>query len=439
MAKLTFVGGIHPYDGKDLSKDRPIADVLPGNELVYPLSQHIGAPAKPIVAKGDRVLMGQKIAESGGFVSAPIYASVSGTVKTLEARRVVTGDQVMSIVVENDGQYEDVGFRPREDAKSLSREEIVDIIKEAGIVGMGGAGFPTHVKLSPKEPEKIDYVIANCAECEPYLTSDYRRMLEEPEKLVGGLRIALQLFPNATGILAVEDNKPDCVSLLRGLVKDDPKISVKALKTKYPQGGERQLIYATTGRRINSTMLPADVGCVVNNVDTIVAVYRAVMEGRPLIERIVTVTGDAVAVPQNFRVKIGTSYSQVLEAAGGFKSTPEKIICGGPMMGFGMFDLNVPTTKTSTALLALSKDEVSAMEPGPCINCGRCVDVCPGRVVPSRLADYAERFDEEAFLAGYGMECCECGCCSFVCPAKRQLTQEIKSMRKILLAKRKKS
>ena len=438
MAKLTFVGGIHPYDGKDLSKDRPIADVLPGNELVYPLSQHIGAPAKPIVAKGDRVLMGQKIAESGGFVSAPIYASVSGTVKTLEARRVVAGDQVMSIVVENDGQYEDVGFRPREDAKSLSREEIVDIIKEAGIVGMGGAGFPTHVKLSPKEPEKIDYVIANCAECEPYLTSDYRRMLEEPEKLVEGLRIALQLFPNATGILAVEDNKPDCVSLLRGLVKDDPKISVKALKTKYPQGGERQLIYATTGRRINSTMLPADVGCVVNNVDTIVAVYRAVMEGRPLIERIVTVTGDAVAVPQNFRVKIGTSYSQVLEAAGGFKSTPEKIICGGPMMGFGMFDLNVPTTKTSTALLALSKDEVSAMEPGPCINCGRCVEVCPGRVIPSRLADYAERFDAEAFLANYGMECCECGCCSFICPAKRPLTQQIKSMRKILLAKKKK-
>ncbi len=438
MAKLTFVGGIHPYDGKDLSKDRPIADVLPGNELVYPLSQHIGAPAKPIVAKGDRVLMGQKIAESGGFVSAPIYASVSGTVKTLEARRVVAGDQVMSIVVENDGQYEDVGFRPREDAKSLSREEIVDIIKEAGIVGMGGAGFPTHVKLSPKEPEKIDYVIANCAECEPYLTSDYRRMLEEPEKLVEGLRIALQLFPNATGILAVEDNKPDCVSLLRGLVKDDPKISVKALKTKYPQGGERQLIYATTGRRINSTMLPADVGCVVNNVDTIVAVYRAVMEGRPLIERIVTVTGDAVAVPQNFRVKIGTSYSQVLDAAGGFKSTPEKIICGGPMMGFGMFDLNVPTTKTSTALLALSKDEVSAMEPGPCINCGRCVEVCPGRVIPSRLADYAERFDAEAFLANYGMECCECGCCSFICPAKRPLTQQIKSMRKILLAKKKK-
>ena len=438
MAKLTFVGGIHPYDGKDLSKDRPIADLLPGSELVYPLSQHIGAPAKAIVAKGDRVLMGQKIAESGGFVSAPIYASVSGTVKAIETRRVVTGDLVMSIVVENDGQYEDVGFAPRESTRGMSREEIVNVIKEAGIVGMGGAGFPTHVKLSPREPEKIDYIIANCAECEPYLTSDYRRMLEEPEKLVGGLRIILQLFPNASGILAVEDNKPDCISLLRGIVKDDPKITVKALKTKYPQGGERQLIYAVTGRKINSAMLPADVGCVVNNVDTVVAVYRAVMEGKPLMERIVTVTGDAVAAPQNFRVRIGTSYSELLEAAGGFRGTPEKIICGGPMMGFGMFDLNVPTTKTSTALLALSKDDVSAMEPGPCINCGRCVEVCPGRVIPSRLADYAERFDEEAFLEHHGMECCECGCCSFICPAKRPLTQQIKSMRKIQLAKKKK-
>lgn len=438
MAKLTFVGGIHPYDGKELSKDKPIQDISPGAELVYPLSQHIGAPAAAIVAKGDRVLAGQKIAEAGGFVSAPIYASVSGTVKVVEPRRVVTGDMVMSIVVENDGLYEDVGFYPMAPLEKLSREEILDIIREAGIVGMGGAGFPTHVKLSPKDPKKIDYVIANCAECEPYLTSDYRRMLEEPEKLIGGIKIILKLFEKAHGILAVEDNKPDCINLLKQLTKDEPRISVKALKTKYPQGGERSLIYAVTGRRINSTMLPADVGCVVNNVDTIVAVYRAVMEGRPLMERIVTVTGDAVANPRNFRVKIGTSYQDILEAAGGFKVTPEKMICGGPMMGFGMFDLNVPTTKTSTALLGLTKDEVSAMEPGPCINCGRCVEVCPGRVIPSKLADYAERFDEQAFLDNYGMECCECGCCSFICPAKRPLTQEIKSMRKIQLAKRKK-
>lgn len=438
MAKLTFIGGVHPYDGKELSKEKPIQEVLPKGELVYPLSQHIGAPAKPVVAKGDRVLAGQKIAESAGFVSASIYASVSGTVKAIEPRRVVTGDSIMSIIVENDGLYEDVGFYPVAPVDKLEKEEIIQIIKEAGIVGMGGAGFPTHVKLSPKEPEKIDYVIANCAECEPFLTSDYRRMLEEPEKLIGGLKIILKLFDNAQGILAVEDNKPDCISLLKQLTRDEKRISVKALRTKYPQGAERQIIFATTGRKIHSKMLPADVGCVVNNVDTIVSVYRAVAEGRPLMERIVTVTGDAISNPRNFRVRIGTSYRQLVEEAGGFQRTPEKIICGGPMMGFGMFDLDVPTTKTSTALLALSRDDVSAMEPGPCINCGRCVEVCPGRVVPSRLADYAEHFDEEAFLKNNGMECCECGCCSFICPAKRPLTQEIKSMRKIQLAKKKK-
>lgn len=438
MARLTFTGGIHPYDGKALSKDKPIQDILPGRELAYPLSQHIGAPAKPVVAKGDRVLAGQKLAEGGGFVSAPIHASVSGTVKAIEPRRVATGDMVMSIVIENDGQYEEAEHPVPAPWEEMGREEIIELIREAGIVGMGGAGFPTHVKLSPRKPEEIEYCIANCAECEPYLTSDYRRMLEEPEKLVNGLKIYLKLFGNARGILAVEDNKPDCISLLKKLTKNEPKISVKALRTKYPQGGERQLIYAVTGRKINSTMLPADVGCVVNNVDTLVAVYRAVAEGKPLTERIVTVTGDAVADPRNFRVRIGTSYADVLEAAGGFAQPPVKIICGGPMMGFGMFGLNVPTTKTSTALLALTQDEVSMMKPGPCINCGRCVEVCPGRVIPSRLADYAEHYDEEAFLENYGMECCECGCCSFVCPAKRPLTQEIKSMRKIQLAKRKK-
>lgn len=437
MARLTFTGGIHPYDGKELSKDKPIQEILPKGELVYPLSQHIGAPAKPIVAKGDRVLAGQKIAESVGFVSAPVHASVSGTVKSIEPRRVVTGEQVMSIIVENDGLYEDVGFYPVAPVEKLDREEILQIINEAGIVGMGGAGFPTHVKLSPKEPRKIEYVIANCAECEPYLTSDYRRMKEEPDKLIGGLKMLLKLFGNAQGILAVEDNKPDCVALLKQLTRDEKRLSVRALKTKYPQGAERQLIYAVTGRKINSFMLPADVGCVVNNVDTLVSVFRAVAEGRPLMERIVTVTGDAIVNPRNFRVRIGTNYRELAEEAGGFRGEPAKIICGGPMMGFGMFDLNVPVSKTSTALIALSKDEVSALEPGPCINCGRCVEVCPGRIVPSLLADYAERFDEEAFLKHNGLECCECGCCSYICPAKRHLTQEIKSMRKIQLAKKK--
>lgn len=438
MAKLTFVGGIHPFDGKSLTKKKRIKDILPTGDLVYPLSQHIGAPAKAVVKKGDHVLAGQVLAESGGFVSAPILSSVSGTVKAIEPRRVVTGDLVMSIVVENDGKYEDVGFAPKANVDKLSKQEILDLIRDAGIVGMGGAGFPTHVKLSPKNPDGIHYVIANCAECEPYLTSDYRRMVEEPMKLVEGLKIILRLFDNAKGIIAVEDNKSDCIETLTKLTKDEPYISVKTLKTKYPQGGERQLIYAVTGRKVNASMLPADVGCIVNNVDTIVAVYHAVAEGRPLIERIVTMTGDAVKSPRNFRVKIGTSYQDILEQAGGFGVTPEKIICGGPMMGFGMFQLDVPTTKTSTALLAFQRDDVSRAKPTACINCGRCVEVCPGRVVPSKLADYAEHFDEEAFLENYGMECCECGCCSYVCPAKRPLTQEIKSMRKLQLAKRKK-
>lgn len=251
MAKRTFQGGIHPYDGKELSKDKPIKAVLPKGDLVYPLSQHIGAPAKPIVAKGDHVLTGQKIAEAGGFVSAPIYATVSGTVKSIEPRRVVTGDNVMSIIIENDGLYEEVEYPKVKPLEEMTREEIIERIKEAGIVGMGGAGFPTYIKLSPKEPEKIEYVIANCAECEPYLTSDYRRMLEEPEKLIKGLKVSLQLFENARGILAVEDNKPDCVELLKNLTKDEPRISVKALKTKYPQGAERQIIYATTTRKSN--------------------------------------------------------------------------------------------------------------------------------------------------------------------------------------------
>lgn len=437
MAKLTFKGGIHPYDGKDLSKDKPIREVLAKGEMVYPLSQHIGAPAQALVAKGDRVLVGQKIAESGGFVSAPVYATASGTVKMIEPRRVASGDMIMSIIVDNDGLYEEVPFVGR-DPEEMSKEEIVEAIKEAGIVGMGGAGFPTYVKLSPKEPEKIEYVIANCAECEPYLTSDYRRMLEEPEKLIGGLKLILKLFDHAKGILAVEDNKPDCIELLRKMTAGEPRITVKALKTKYPQGGERLLIYAVTGRQINSKMLPADAGCVVNNVDTMVAIYRAVTEGRPLMERIVTMTGDAMKEPCNYRVRIGMSYEELLEVAGGYRVQPQKVICGGPMMGNALFDLKIPVTKTSTALLAMSKDEVSAYEPGPCINCGRCMEVCPGRVIPSKLASYAEHNEEEQFLACGGMECCECGCCSFVCPAKRPLTQQIKSMRKIQLAKRKK-
>ncbi|MGN0411816.1 MAG: electron transport complex subunit RsxC [Lachnospiraceae bacterium] len=438
MARSTFVGGIHPYDGKELSKDKPIKAVLPKGDLVYPLSQHIGAPASPIVKKGDHVLQGQKIAEASGFVSAPIYATVSGTVKAIEPRRVVTSNEVMSIVIENDGLYEEVEYPKYKPYEELSKEEIVNIVKEAGVVGMGGAGFPTFIKLSPKEPDKIDYVIANCAECEPYLTSDYRRMIEEPEKLIGGLKIMLRLFDNAKGILAVEENKPDAIALLKKLTKDEPNISVKPLKTKYPQGAERAIIFATTGRAINSSKLPADAGCIVDNVDTIVAIYHAVTEGKPLMNRIVTVTGDAIKDPRNFIVRIGTNYHELIEEAGGFKKDPVKIISGGPMMGFALFDLDVPTTKTASALLCLTKDDVSDMKPTACIKCGKCVEVCPSRLVPNKLMVASLHGDSETFRKLEGLECVECGCCSFTCPAKRPLTQSIKSMRKMELAKKKK-
>ena len=438
MSGLTFKGGVHPNEGKELSKDKPILRFMPEGEMVFPLSQHIGAPAKPLVKKGDRVLCGQMIAEAGGFVSANIYSSISGTVKSIGKHRVATGDMVESIMIENDGLYEAAEALPVKDINDCTKQDVIDAIKLAGIVGMGGAGFPTHVKLSPKDPDKIYYCIVNCSECEPYLTSDYRRMLEEPDKLVAGLKIILCLFDHAEGILAVEDNKPECIRNLKELTENEPRITVKTLKTKYPQGAERQLIYATTKRAINSSMLPADAGCIVNNVDTVVSIYHAIIEKRPLTERIVTVTGDAIRNPQNYLVPIGSNVRQLIEASGGFKTTPEKVISGGPMMGFAMFDLDVPIIKTSSAVTCFTKDEVAEYEPSACINCGRCADVCPGRVIPARLADFAENGDEEKFLKYNGMECCECGCCSYICPAKRQLTQSIKTMRKIMLAKKKK-
>lgn len=438
MGLLTFKGGIHPNDGKSLAKDKAIVTVMPKGDLIYPLSQHIGAPASPIVSVGDHVLKGQKIAEAGGFVSAPIHASVSGTVKAIEPHFNPTGSKVNCIVVENDGEYQEVEYTPSKPLDELTKEEILNLIGEAGIVGMGGAGFPTKVKLSPKEPEKIEYVIANCAECEPYITADYRRMLENPEELVSGMKVVLKLFDNAKGIFGVEDNKPDCIAKLKELTKDEPRMEVLALKTKYPQGAERQLIFATTGRAINSSMLPADAGCVVDNVETLIGIHYAVIDERPVMERIVTVSGDGVKAPGNFKVLFGTNQRELVEAAGGFLDEPEKVISGGPMMGFAMFTLDTPITKTSSSVLCLTKDEVAANEPSACINCGRCVEVCPSRIIPSRLADFAEHHNEEAFTKWEGLECVECGSCSYVCPAKRQLKQAIGSMRKIALANRRK-
>lgn len=438
MRLLTFSGGIHPDDGKRFSKDCEVKPVIPHGEMVYPLSQHIGAPAKPVVKKGDSVLKGQMIAEAGGFVSAPVHASVSGTVKGIEQRFNPAGTKTDCIIIENDGQYTEIEYEPVKPLNEMSREEILEKIGNAGIVGMGGAGFPTRVKLSPKEPDKIEYVIANCAECEPYITADYRRMLENTQELVSGMKVLLTIFPNAKGIFAVEDNKRDCIEKLEEAIQTEERMDVKVMMTKYPQGAERQLIYTVTKRAIHSAMLPADAGCIVDNVETLISIHRAVIEGRPLTERVVTVSGDAVNSPGNFKVLLGTSHRELAEAAGGFSTEPEKLISGGPMMGFAMVTLDAPVTKTSSSLLAFKKDQVSRLQESACINCGRCVQVCPSRIIPSRLADYAKRHDEASFVAMNGLECVECGSCSYVCPAKRQLKQAIGSMRKTALANRKK-
>ena len=439
MGLLTFLGGIHPHDGKNLSKDKAICDYLPKGDGVYPLSQHIGAPAVPLVKKGDYVLVGQKIAEAGGFVSANIHSGISGTVKAIEPRMTVSGVKVESIVIENDGLFEEIDFKKNgKNPAKLKKQEIKDMIKEAGIVGMGGAGFPAHVKLSPKNEDEIDTIIVNGAECEPYLTSDYRRMMETPEEIVEGLKIVLRLFEKGKGIIAIEDNKPDAIKILKELTKNVDNITVNALKTKYPQGAERQLIYANTGREINSSMLPADAGCIVHNIDTIVAIYHAVVEGKPLFERIVTITGDALKDTANFRVRLGTNARELIEEVGGFNvEYPQKIISGGPMMGKAMFDLDVPIVKGSSALLCFKEDIVSEIEESNCIRCGRCSEACPSGILPYLLSEVAKQGNIEEFVQKDGMECCECGCCSYVCPAKRPLTQTIASTRKQVLANKK--
>lgn len=440
MGLATFKGGIHMYDGKDLSKDKPTTILMPKGDLVYPMSQHIGAPAKPIVSVGDRVLVGQKIAEAGGFISACVISSVSGVVKAIEKRLIASGAKVDSIVVENDGVYETIpGFGEVCDPESLSKEEIRAKIKEAGIVGMGGAGFPNHVKVTPKDDSKIEYVIVNAAECEPYLTSDYRLLLEDTERLIGGLRILLSLFEKAKAIIGIEDNKPEAIDKVKSMIGSDSRIEVKVLKTKYPQGAEKQLIFATTGRYVNSKMLPSDAGCVVDNVATIIAIYKAVAENTPCIQKVVTITGDAVKDPRNFNVRIGTNHNEILEAAGGLTCKPEKIISGGPMMGMALYTTDIPVTKTSSGLVCMSQDDVAAFDTTACIRCGRCVDVCACGLVPQKMYQAAVvQKDLDAFVALNGMECYECGTCAYVCPAKVRLTQAFKVARKSVMDSRRK-
>ncbi len=428
MKQRTFRHGIHPKaDGKALTADCPIQDYRPTGEAVYPLSQHIGAPAKPLVTVGDTVTVGQMIAEPSGFVSAAICSAVSGRVKAIEPRLTVNGREAMAIVIDNDGLFTpQEGLGVSRDSAALSREDILGIIRDAGIVGQGGAGFPTHVKLTMKEGVCPDTVIVNAAECEPYLTSDYRLMLEQPERLLAGLKVVLGLFPGARGMIGIEKNKPQAIALLTKLVANEPSITVCPLKTKYPQGGERMLIHAVAGRDISSKVLPIDAGCVVLNVSTVVSIYQAVCESTPLLSTVMTLTGDGMATPCNVRVPVGTSHAELVEAFGGLVSEPEKLISGGPMMGTAMVGLQVPVVKASSAVLAMATDEVAAWEPSACIRCGRCVRACPEMLLPAMMGTAADAGNLEEFQRLNGMECIECGCCTYVCPAKRRLTQSFK-------------
>lgn len=427
MKQRTFRRGVHPFGGKDYAADCPIKTIPAEEIMVFPLSQHIGAPAKSVVAVGDRVLKGQLIAEAGGFISSPVYSSVSGTVKKIEKRRVTNGSMVDSIIIENDFQEEAVeGYSVDRALEGLTKEDVIDIVKNAGIVGMGGAGFPTGVKISPKNADDVDTLIINAAECEPYLTSDYRLILERAEEVIKGIKAALVALPSAKAVIGIEDNKPKAVKLLQIMVADEEKIDVCPLKTKYPQGGERQLIYAVTGRKINSRMLPADASCVVLNTATCVAICEAVYNNVPLIHRVMTITGEGVNSPCNVDVPLGISHSYLLEQCGGAKEDAVKFISGGPMMGMAMSTLDVPVVKTSSSILAYINDEVANLVETPCIHCGRCAKACPQRLVPQLMGKAIKSDDIEKFERIGGMECIECGCCSYGCPAKIPLTQMFK-------------
>ncbi len=443
MKRHSFARGIHPPTHK-LSANAPIRPVPATGELVYPLAQHIGAPARPVVAVGDHVLAGDLLAEAAGFVSAPVYAATSGTVSAIAPRPVPGGDTLSAIILTPDGEntWRDPKHDPAhiapatanevlrtlqsEPVASMDAAAIREAVGKAGIVGLGGAGFPAVVKLTPKDPDAIDTLIINGAECEPYLTSDDRLMQERGEELLGGCALLLRLFPNARCVIGIENNKPAAIRTLRERCAAYPNIDVYSLKAKYPQGGERMLISAITGRKLNSSMLPAAVGCIVMNVASVIATYYAVTMGKPLTHRVMTVTGDGVSTPCNLEVPLGISHRTVVEAAGGLVGNPEKLISGGPMMGVALFTLDIPVTKTSSSVLALARDPVALHDTTACIRCGRCLGACPEHLVPVHLADAAERDDFATFEKDGGMECIECGSCAYVCPAARHLVQSMR-------------
>lgn len=439
MKGLSFKKGIHPAYHKSSTETKPIEVIMPKEELIFPMSQHIGAPAMPIVKKGDRVQVGQKIAEASGFVSAPIHSSVSGTVKVIEPRMTLRGTKDMAIVIAQDGLYEEseeMAQRVKSDYSQLTKEELVKLVKDCGIVGMGGATFPAHVKLSVPEDKTVKYIVINGAECEPYLTSDHRVILESGEEIIEGLKILLQVFKSAQAIIGIEDNKLDAISHMQNLVRAEERMEVAILHTKYPQGSEKHLIYATTKQEVPSGKLPIDVGCIVHNIDSVVAIYRAISKGHPIMRRIVTLSGSGVKNPCNLEVKIGCSYRELLEKAGWDEERTVKVISGGPMMGIAVSDVDIPVVKGTSAILCFTESEMVKEKTSPCIRCGKCVDVCPMSLVPNTLHRSAIHHKFEVFTENFGMDCIECGCCSYICPAKRELVQSIRTAKVAIRSKK---
>lgn len=440
MKAVTFKGGIHPHYEKDRTAGLAVAPLPAPSEAIIPLSQHIGAPSRACVEKGEEVLVGQVIAEPGGFVSQYLHSPISGKVTAVEPRLAMGGVPVLSVVIENDGEdktmeYEGLG----KNWASANPKELKDKIHKAGIVGMGGAAFPTHVKLSPPETKKIDAVILNGAECEPYLTADHRVMLERADDVVTGISIALKILGASKGFIGIEQNKPDAITAIEKAAANT-KITVVPLEVKYPQGAEKQLIDACLGRRVPSGGLPMDVGVVVQNVGTAAAITDAVMLGKPLIERVVTVTGSAVKDAANLLIKMGTPLHQVIEACGGVQGELGKLISGGPMMGIAQYTDAVPVTKGTSGVLMLSKGEVVTRDAAPCIRCGRCSRACPMNLVPTDIFSFSANGMMDMAEQADAMDCIECGSCAFDCPAFIPLVQHIRLAKaSILAAKRKKN
>ena len=436
--KKMFPGGMHPHEGvngKAVNSGNAIQELPAPARVVIPLSQHIGAPAKALVQKGDTVLMGQKIGEAGGFVSAPVHASVSGKVLGIENVEVANGSVVPAVVIENDFQDTWVELKPTDHPETLTAAELQGIVREAGIVGLGGATFPTAVKLTPAQGKTIEKLVINGAECEPYLTADHRLMLEKPAQIIDGLHLMMLALDVKEAIIGVEDNKMDAIQALLAACKGVEGIKVQALPVMYPQGGEKQLVYATTRRKVPTGGLPLDVGCVVSNVGTIYAIQQAIREGKPLVQRVATM-GGLVNNPGNFLFRVGTMVENLIEACGGLKPDVVKLISGGPMMGQAIAHAKIPMTKGTSGILALGKEAAEKPE-NPCINCGRCVEACPMRLVPTKL-DLLVRNGNYADAEKCGvMNCMECGACTFACPAKRLLTQSCRTGKRIITAQKK--